>query len=273
MGAYGGSLGGASWLLAAVVAVGCAGSRHAPTTQGPPQSGLQAEQRQILSRFGGLTRVQDILAAGYVPTHGATSIRDVGVAFTRIVDVPVLLPGTPALPPRLGAPNLLMFAPAAGATDTVTVCPVPASPDRPCPVDLRAVTRPGSPTVTDALWADEPYVLVGWAYTARMDSGPGAAFPRDQPPTLDIIEPGQWFVHEAGWHNLDGTFAIDRAFVRPLAGPPHPHAGAPHGRFWDVHLWVGRSTGIPVVSMSSPTPIDGITVPDGSFVYPNQLPP
>jgi hypothetical protein len=265
-------------LALALAGIGCGQRGGAATSTADTRSALAAEQAHILERFGGLTRIQDILAAGYIPTHGAASIENVGVAFTRIVDVPVLMPGAPALPPKEGEPNLLMFAPASGATDTVTVCPVPAIPDRPCPVDLVAATRPGSPAVTDALWADEPYVLAGWGYTARIDSGAGAAFPLDQPPTLAFVTPQQWFVHEAGWHNLDGTFAIDRGLIDPPGapshakdGPPQLHAGAPHGRFWDVHLWVDRAAGVPVVSMSSPTPIAGITVPPGSFAYPAEL--
>ena len=265
--------------IAIIVAAAACGRGQPASTPGPPApdpAALREEQARILARFGSLTRAQDLLAAGYIPTHGAASIEGVGVTFTRIIDVPVLLPGAPALPPVLGEPNLVMFAPAAGATDTVAVCPVPVPPARGCPVDLASATRPGTATVTDALWADEPYVLVGWGYTARIDSGPGATLPLGAPPELAIIEPAQWFVHEAGWHNLDGTFSIDRAFKDPPHaqhphGPPELHVGAPHGRFWDVHLWGDRASGVPVVAMASPTPIDGITVPPGSFVYPADL--
>src|SRR5690606_34160074 len=57
-----------------------------------------------------------------------------------------------------------------------------------------------SPSTTPEDWldfdgSDGPYTLAGWAYFAP--HGP-------QPPGLECIDAGEWFVHEAGWHLQDG---------------------------------------------------------------------
>lgn len=96
--------------------------------------------------------------------------------------------------------------------------------------------------------------LLGWGYATAFDSA--------RWPTRGCIPFESWFVHEQGWHLVDGSF-----IPQPdgLMVPPAPGA-IWHGRLWDVHLW-RRDGEPPVISVFDDTVLpDGPVVPPGTFI-------
>jgi hypothetical protein len=220
-----------------------------------PAGTLAAEQGAVLGAFPAALTFNQIVARGFVPTHGATSFAGMGVAFIRASaaasDASNVAESAMAnLPaPTPGAPDLLLFAPTG---------PVGA--------------------VTDPLIADNPYVLVGWAYaqTIRPRSGkptppsgaraPGLlglpAAPAQPRPVMPCIPHHEWFMHSSGFHEASGGFTPAASPIR-LGGP-----AVFHPDIWDIHFFVGAG-GVPRIGITRPTgpAVVGITAPANSFYY------
>lgn len=214
---------------------------------------LAAEQTAVLARFGGVTTAANILAMGFVPTHGFACFRGMGVAFIRS-DIAVDTVLSDDHIPQPGQPDLLFFA------------PNPAAP---------------AAAVSEALVPDDPYTFIGWAYAGVVGPEPVASrFSPDNPfslsrrPRLRCMIPYQeWMIHEAGVHTPDGGFDPEPP------GTSHPfEPGISHPRLWDIHIWADTASGIPRLSIlneptaGNPSPAAGIVAPEGSFFYPPMNP-
>lgn len=134
----------------------------------------------------------------------------------------------------------------------------------------------GGADVTDPYEADFPYTLRGWAYARPYDP--------DDPPNLlgPCVSSDEWFVHERGVHPSDdwSHFSVPPeehehgeapGHDLPLpteCAPPCP-VGFPHGRLWDIHLWLGEEAAS--ISMTNPgEPIPGFQVDiERDFFYPD----
>ena len=96
---------------------------------------------------------------------------------------------------------------------------------------------------------DGPYRLIGWAYLSP--------FVSTGPPDRPCIAAAEWFVHDAGWHLLDGGML---ATPDAAAEPPRPESSVGifmwHGKQWDLHLWIGED-GLPTISFGNPAPPGG----------------
>jgi hypothetical protein len=121
-----------------------------------------------------------------------------------------------------------------------------------------------SPLSSPADWldfdgADGPYRLIGWAYFAPYE--PGA-----EPPSRPCIAASEWFIHEAGWHLMDGGMLVT---PDATAEPPRPQLKVGidfwHPRVWDIHFWIGED-GVPTISFANPkAPGGGLHLPEGAF--------
>lgn len=135
---------------------------------------------------------------------------------------------------------------------------------------------PRAADVTDPHGPDFPYTLAGWAYAREYA-------PKQHPTFLGpCIVRSDWFVHERSIHPADDWTNVavppeeERHGEAPGNDPPLPTAcaqpcplGFPHGRLWDIHLWLGKN-GIAQVSMLSPgKPIPGFDPQVGTaFFFP-----
>ena len=132
-----------------------------------------------------------------------------------------------------------------------------------------------SPTSNPRDWLDShgedgPYRLIGWAYLAPFDPA--------GPPNRPCTDSSEWFVHDAGWHLMDGgMLATPDAAVEP----PRPELAVGiymwHGKQWDLHLWI-QEDGVPTISFANPSaPGGGYKLPDWVSYYlvngRKQLPP
>jgi len=123
-----------------------------------------------------------------------------------------------------------------------------------------------SPSSSPAEWLDfdgpdGPYHLIGWAYLVRFEPG-------SRPPSRRCIAESEWFIHEAGWHLMDGGMLITPDAVKE---PPRPQLNVGiyywHPRFWDIHFWIGDD-GVPTISYANPkAPRGGLHLPDGAAFY------
>jgi hypothetical protein len=123
-----------------------------------------------------------------------------------------------------------------------------------------------SPSSSPADWldfdgSDGPYRLVGWAYIAPYQ--PGSA-----PPSRKCVAASEWFVHEAGWHLMDGNMLLTPGAT---AEPPRPQLKVGihlwHPQVWDIHYWIGDD-GVPTISFANPkAPGGGLHLPEDSFFY------
>jgi hypothetical protein len=120
-----------------------------------------------------------------------------------------------------------------------------------------------SPQSSPANWLDfdgpdGPYRLVGWAYLAPFEPGSG-------PPALPCILPGEWFVHEAGWHLRNGGMLLTPdASTEPSRPPVEAGIYFWHPRVWDIHFWIGPHA--PAVAFEYPrNPGGGLCLPEGAF--------
>lgn len=121
-----------------------------------------------------------------------------------------------------------------------------------------------SPSSSAADWLDfdgpdGPYRLVEWAYLAPYR--PGA-----DPPRRRCIAASEWFIHEAGWHLLDGGMLLT---PDATAEPPRPQPEAGiyfwHPQTWDTHFWIVEA-GAPTISFANPNdPGGGLYLPEGAF--------
>jgi hypothetical protein len=105
---------------------------------------------------------------------------------------------------------------------------------------------------------DGPYRLVGWAFVAPYEDG-------SRPPVRPCLVETDWFVHQAGWHLMDGSMVLT---PDATAEPSRPQLPAPvhfwHPRVWDVHFWRGDD-GVPTVSLHNPKARGGLALPAGAF--------
>jgi hypothetical protein len=58
------------------------------------------------------------------------------------------------------------------------------------------------------------YRLTGWAFAIPFEPG-------SEPPRIDCVAPAEWFVHEAGWHTMDGGMQLT---PDARGEPPRSHA-------------------------------------------------
>lgn len=123
-----------------------------------------------------------------------------------------------------------------------------------------------SPASAPADWLDfdgpdDPYRLVGWAYLAPYTAG-------SEPPRRRCVAPGEWLVHEAGWHLKDGGMHVTPGATEE---PPRPAGLAVHmwhPRAWDLHVW-RREDGVPTVAFANPRARrGGKELPDDAFFAP-----
>lgn len=199
---------------------------------------------------------QNLLDAGYIPTHGATAFAGMGVAFIRA------------------------DAAAAGIASSVTGMnfgtPNAAKPD--------LLLMDGSPTATnrtDVNGHDEPYTLIGWAFAQTIPGGFASPQPTDgarsqiglqldfSRPEMQCIPRHEWFLHAEGVHKDNGSFGIgiiDYVPSIPVTGNPP----VPHRALWDVHFFFSP-TGVPEIGITRSTRqpfVIGIPVSPSAFFYP-----
>ncbi len=118
--------------------------------------------------------------------------------------------------------------------------------------------------------SDGPYQLIGWAYLAPFDAA--------GPPSRRCIDPSEWYVHDAGWHLMDGSMV---ATPDATTEPPRPEFAVPihnwHPKQWDIHFW-SHDDGVPTISFANPNaPGGGLRLAEWTSYYlvngRKQLPP
>ena len=111
---------------------------------------------------------------------------------------------------------------------------------------------------------DGPYELVGWGYLPELYE------PSPDPPAMECIDGGDWFVHEAGWHLLDGDMVATPESRLEEPDIPRELKGKVlywHPAGWDLHLWI-RSA-VPEVSLLNRAASEGgLVIEDRVFWYP-----
>lgn len=198
---------------------------------------LAADQAAITGSFSTTDPHLTLPGQGYgVLPHGLVSLFGNGVAFASVTA------GMSLVNISLGSPQLLLYAPRPRGTNET-------------PAAYQAA-------LTDQV-ADPPYTLIGWAY--------GTVYDPSQRRRVGCIPTDKWFVHEAGYHRLDGgmdltppteTVPGEENMSTPPFGVP---TGAFHPRIWDLHVWA-RPNGLPVLGVFSPIPTPGLVLPTGTFI-------
>jgi hypothetical protein len=128
-----------------------------------------------------------------------------------------------------------------------------------------------SPSSAPADWLDfngpdNPYRLTGWAYF-------GPYTPGSKPPVRRCIAPGEWVVHEAGWHLKDGDMYLTPGAATEPPRPPGLAIHMWHPQIWDLHVWRGED-GVARVAFANPNARPGgLQLPGDSFfqVVPGKL--
>jgi hypothetical protein len=138
----------------------------------------------------------------------------------------------------------------------------PYSVERPMPQILQYAP---SPTSNPRDWLDfngedGPYRLIGWVYLAPFDPA--------GPPRRRCIDASEWFVHDAGWHLMDGGML---ATPDATGEPPRPQLPVGiylwHEKQWDLHFWI-QDDGVPTISFANPkAPGGGFRLPDWVSYY------
>jgi hypothetical protein len=217
-----------------------------------PQAALLPVMANMLTRFPGDVTVQQIVAAGFLPSHGFASLRGLGVAFVKASDGASAIDLADAAPVNINEPNLLLF---------------------------RANPAANTATISDPLLPDEPYRLIGFAYAQAISGRSALPLPPDGRPLTDrpqqprpavaCIPHHEWMIHAAGFHMPDGSFRTGQPPQSPLPGviPELPKAvlGLRHNALWDLHVFIG--TGRPVIAITDTRRVDGNRVP-----FPGGLP-
>jgi hypothetical protein len=118
-----------------------------------------------------------------------------------------------------------------------------------------------SPASSPTAWLDfngpdGPYRLNGWAYLVRYERG-------SSPPKRRCIADGEWYIHDAGWHLMNGSML---ATPDATAEPSRPKLDVGivvwHPQYWDLHVWMGED-GTPTVSFANPKATGaGLRLPD-----------
>ena len=103
---------------------------------------------------------------------------------------------------------------------------------------------------------DGPYRLNGWAYLVPYERG-------SRPPSRRCIADGEWYIHDAGWHLMNGSML---ATPDATTEPPRPTLDVGivvwHPQYWDLHVWMGED-GTPIVSFANPKATGaGLHLPD-----------
>lgn len=202
---------------------------------------LQA-QTAIIERFGNLhisplspKVTQFPEAGGYLPSHLFDVVGGMGLTLARVHEY------GDHHQPDLNQPDLLFY--------------VPANPEKPAL----------GGDFTDLI-ADGDYLLVGWGYYA--DYIPGEIPQISGLSEGTTIPESEWFIHESGWHTIDGGFeptppqgeswrgeAPGVPPTRATHKPDKMPVGA-HGRVWDLHVFrsdlKGAETSAPVLSILAP---------------------
>ena len=119
--------------------------------------------------------------------------------------------------------------------------------------------------IGNAVSIDGPYSFIGLAYTAQYEPG--------RRPTVGCIPTDLWFVHEAGYHKLDGSMALtapdDNGVCgsATITGAPDLQLGIWHPRFWDLHAWLppDGNPQNPIVVMNRPGGVGGLLLDDDAF--------
>jgi hypothetical protein len=165
-------------------------------------------------------------------------------------------PGGPLAGWRLSHGHVVLSTAGAVGVDNVR-----AAPPRP-QLLLYAPASGGKPAEwLDFDGDDGPYRLVGWAYIAPYEHG-------TRPPARPCIAASEWFVHEAGWHTMDGSMRLTPGAA---SEPPRPSGDDVaihfwHPRAWDLHLWLGDD-GLPTVAFANPRAAPGgLALPHGAFL-------
>jgi hypothetical protein len=221
---------------------------------------LVSDQNMLAARYGTLTGNDDVSRLGLVPTHGWANLDKMGVAFLvpnsvlsgLMINIRNYNPSRPpdCNPASLawGNPGLLFYAPA-----------------------LNTNTTDQNP--------DFPYILIGWAY--------GDAYIPGRRPNLPCVPFEDWFIHEAGYHLMNGGFIPDAPSENnpgdamkctPTFPPITLESLMWHPRLWDLHIWrvaSGVNGGVPILSKERPPGTGvtselptGLSVPSNSFFYP-----
>ena len=149
-------------------------------------------------------------------------------------------------PPVLNEPSLLLFAPRQRSNGETNV-------------DYLADMR-------DTTSANNPYTLIGVAYTTGYDS--------DARQRLGWVPSDAWFVHEAGYHLRDSRmrFSSITDGQTGTAGNPAPNLPIPgnavlrHPRLKGLHVWFDPAGGPPTLSLIEP---NTVTTPDDPTDPPN----
>jgi hypothetical protein len=84
-------------------------------------------------------------------------------------------------------------------------------------------------------------------------------------PEKPCIASNEWFIHEAGWHLMNGGMLLTPGATAP---PPPPDAAGYfwHPRIWDLHVWLGAD-GVPTISFEHPSGnTAGVQLPEGAFL-------
>ena len=118
-----------------------------------------------------------------------------------------------------------------------------------------------SPSSSPSEWLDfngpdGPYRLIGWAYLERYEGG-------SRPPRKRCIADAEWYIHDAGWHLMNGSMlATPDATAEPARPKLDVGIVVWHPQYWDLHMWMGED-GIPTVSFANPkAPGGGLHLPD-----------
>lgn len=107
---------------------------------------------------------------------------------------------------------------------------------------------------------DGPYRLVGWAFLVPYEEG-------SSPPDRPCIEAEEWFVHEAGWHLLDGGMQLTPGATTAPPSPTEPGGYFWHPQGWDIHFWRGAD-GVPTITFHNPQGRPGgLPLLQGTFYY------
>jgi hypothetical protein len=237
---------GASRFASSALAAAQAGEQLAEQNLARLDADRLAAQQSIVARFGTLhmaplsLKVEQFAAeGGYLPSHLFDVVHGMGLTLARVHEY------GEGHEPNINQPDLLFY--------------VPANPSKPA--------LGGS--FTDLI-ADGEYVLVGWGYYA--DYAPGATPQLEGLSAGTTVPENEWFIHEAGYHTIDGGFAAvapeNESWRGESAGaPPTPASARPHtlpigahGRVWDLHvfrsdLYTGENTP-PTIGMLAPHEMD-----------------
>ena len=174
------------------------------------------------------------------PPHGFVSFIGMGETY-----VGPLNPVTPD-PAVVGLPHLLFYAPLGNEA-----------------------TAGGN---LDVLVPAPPYQLIGWAHVAT--------YVPDLPPSVGCLPAESWFVHEAGFHLLNGGFAATPPVEAVLGAgvataPDNPVANVFwHPRLWDFHVWPVPGGTQPATGILNPSgqPATGQSFLPGDFFFPTLTP-